>query len=97
MEWPNSVTGWPKCIRCQSSRVVPGGTSDEPIFRVDASIAGRRALFAVNHDVPLEILAWLCLDCGLVWHEANAEVLRDFQPGLRAKCHPEFRERLFDE
>ena len=91
---------WPNCVRCHSKRVVPGGISEPhgaASFFVDVSIARRPAFLAANHTVPLEVIAWLCLDCGLAWQEANAESLRDFQPVLREKCLPEFRKQLFGD
>ncbi len=91
---------WPNCIRCGCSRVVLGGIpgeGHESVFRVDSSIASRRSWLAgVNHEVTLDGLAWLCLDCGLVWQEVNKLSFETFQATLHEKCGPEYKQRLFE-
>jgi hypothetical protein len=78
---------------------VPGGISEPAgaaAFFVDAGIAKRPAWSQANHIVPLGEIAWLCLDCGLAWQQANADSLDGVQESLRDKCHPEYKARLFD-
>jgi hypothetical protein len=90
---------WPNCIRCQSPRTVPGGISEpagSSSFVVACDIAKGPSWFQANHMVQLDEIAWLCLDCGLAWQQANAESLRGVHDSLREKCSPEYKRRLFD-
>ena len=88
---------FPTCFRCQGTHVVPGSFG-EPAgvekFVVDAGIAKRAALFAVNHEVKLEELAWLCLDCGIAWQPTESGSLEELITALREKCRAEFAARV---
>lgn len=82
------------CVRCQSTHVVPGYGQEH--FVVCSSVAERPSWLKSVHDVQLEEIAWLCLDCGTVCQQAVPESLVQLRSGLRDKCDPEHRKQLFD-
>ena len=70
-----------ECLKCKSQNVVPGRLVDAR-GGTGASIGFKPGMwkwyqFELTSGTPLNDEAFACLDCGLIWGSANAELLRE--------------------